>query len=199
MTITRVPSDPDRPVPMKTISTLVPTALACAALLQPAALAEEPPVPADPPPPAAPEGDGPQGPGVGEPPPPAAPAPDQRPPRLVLRGRRTQRLAPMLRAYGTCDERCEFEARARVHGVPELRSMRVITPSKASEGGTRMLFELRVSPRAEKLFRRALAAGREARVTLEVTAYDLADNATDRSLSIRVEPPPPDAPPFRRS
>jgi hypothetical protein len=170
---------------MKPLTTMPLAALACAAFLVPTAFAQSGPAPE----PAA----------VGEAPQAEAPVPDERAPVMWLRARRTQRLAPVLRAYAVCDERCEFETRARVHGVPDLRALRVITPSKASEGGTRMTFEVHVSPRAEKLIRRALRAGRDVRVSLEVTAYDLAENATERSLTIRVEPPAPDAPPFRRS
>ena len=127
------------------------------------------------------------------------PGADQRPPRLLLRGRRTQRLAPVLRAYGTCDESCEFEASARVAGVPDLDDLRVVTPAKASDGGTRMRFEVRVSPRAEKLITRALRDGRDVRVGLRVSAFDLADNPAKRSLSIRVLGLPPGSPPLKRS
>jgi hypothetical protein len=142
-------------------------------------------------------------PGVGEAPPPppelGPPAIDERPPQLLLRGRRTQRLAPVLRAYGTCDERCEFEAMARVAGVPNLHGLRVVTPAKASDGGTRMRFEVRVSPRAEKLITRALGDGREVSVALRISAYDLADNLTERSRSIRVLAPRPGSTPLKRS
>lgn len=163
--------------------------------------AAEGPPPEGPPP----DGPPPSGPPPGgaasplPPPPPAAPLLDERAPALKLRARRTQRLAPILRAYGTCDERCEFESSARVSGVPDLRSLRVVTPAKASDGGTRMRFEVRVSIRAEKLIWRALRAGAEVRITLRVFAYDLADNESERSVSIRVGPPKDGALPLRRS
>lgn len=135
-------------------------------------------------------------------PPPAAadPALDAAAPRLVLGGRRFQRLAPRLEAHGTCDERCALEPSARVHGVPELRYLRVVTPAKASEGGTRMRFEIRVSRRAHKLINNALRDGRRVRVEMEVYAYDLAENETVATRWIRVGPPA-DAgpPPLRRS
>jgi hypothetical protein len=154
-----------------------------------------PPPPGDPlPPPPPPPLTGP----VGVPPAQDAPL-DAAAPELRLRGRRAQSLATVLRAYGTCSERCEFEARARVHGVPSLAWLRVVTPAKAGDGGTRMLFEVRVSLRAEKLLRRALRDRRTPRVTLSVTAYDLAGNPTERELTIRVTPPRDGGDRLRRS
>ena len=119
----------------------------------------------------------------------AAPALDASAPHLVLGGRRVQSLSPHLEAYAICDERCEFEASARVRGVPGLDDLRVVTPAKASEGGTRMHFHIRVSPRAHKLMSGALRDGRRVSVTLDVLAFDLADNATDGRRWIRVRPP----------
>jgi hypothetical protein len=130
-------------------------------------------------------------------------APDSQPPELVLGGRRWQRLGPVLEAFATCSERCEFEASARVEGVHGLRYLRVVTPAKAGEGGTRMRFELRVSRRAHKLINEALRAGTRVRVEVEVVAYDLANNPTERRRWIRVGPPrphgPPGPPPVTRS
>ncbi|HEX8741640.1 MAG TPA: hypothetical protein VF712_00765 [Thermoleophilaceae bacterium] len=143
-----------------------------------AAAQEPPPAPADAPPAA----DG------------AAPA-DAEPPQLVLGGRRWQRLAPVLETYATCSERCEFDASARVAGVPGLRYLRVVTPAKAGEGGTRMRFELRVSRRAHKLISEALSDAQRVVVEVDVTAYDLADNSTERTRRIRVVPPGPPGPP----
>jgi hypothetical protein len=145
--------------------------------------------------------------GAQEPAPPAAgpppaleAAPDTEPPELVLGGRRGQRLVPALEAFATCSERCEFETSARVEGVPGLRFLRVVTPAKAGEGGTRMRFELRVSRRAHKLISEALHGERRVRVEVRVVAYDLADNFTERVRWIRVRPPaPPGPPPVRRS
>jgi hypothetical protein len=128
------------------------------------------------------------------------PATDDQPPGLVLEGRRWQRLGPVLEAFATCSERCQFEASARVEGVPGLKYLRVVTPAKAGEGGTRMRFELRVSRRAQRLLNDALREERRVRVQVEVVAYDLADNATERERWIRVGPPrPPGPPPVRRS
>jgi hypothetical protein len=129
-------------------------------------------------------------------PPPAAglpggtvdPALDTTPPQLALDGRRAQPLSPVLEAYATCSERCQFDASARVRGVPSLDFLRVVTPTKASEGGRRLRFELRVSPRADRLIEAALRAGRRVRVKVAVTAYDLAGNDTSHSLRIRVLP-----------
>jgi hypothetical protein len=120
-------------------------------------------------------------------PPPAAglpggtvdPALDTTPPQLALDGRRAQPLSPVLEAYATCSERCQFDASARVRGVPSLDFLRVVTPTKASE---------RVSPRADRLIEAALRAGRRVRVKVAVTAYDLAGNDTSHSLRIRVLP-----------
>jgi hypothetical protein len=189
---------------MKTPVTLAFAVLASVAALSPpfsgAASATPDPAPAPAPGAPGPDVGTSAAPGVGESPPPAEhelPITDDRPPELLLRARRTQRLAPVLRAYGTCDERCEFEASARVAGVPDLKGLRVVTPAKASDGGTRMRFEVRVSPRAEKLITRALRDGRTVTVVLRVSAYDLADNLTERSRSIRVVPPAP--PPLKRS
>jgi hypothetical protein len=137
---------------------------------------------------------------VGSAPPVAAEDPfDLTPPRLVLGGRRVQRLAPTLEAYGTCDEPCEFEASARVLGVPGLIQLRVVTPGKASQGGTRMRFDIRVSRRAHKLISGALRDGARVRVEVVVLAYDFADNETERVRRFRVVPPAPIRPPIRRS
>lgn len=136
---------------------------------------------------------------------PAAPPPavgdtsDSQPPELELGGRRWQRLGPVLESFATCSERCEFEASARVEGVPGLRYLRVVTPAKAGEGGTRMRFELRVSRRAHKLINEALRAGTRVRVQVEVVAYDLANNAIERQRWIRLGPPRPPGPPPVRS
>jgi hypothetical protein len=125
---------------------------------------------------------------------------DSAPPQLELGGKRFQRLGPVIEAYATCDEPCEFEASARVDGVPALRYLRVVTPAKASEGGTRMRFELRVTKRAHRLINEALRAGSRVRVQFDVVAYDLASNETQRSRWIRVVPPaPPRPPPIKRS
>jgi hypothetical protein len=113
---------------------------------------------------------------------------DVRAPRLELGGRRVQPLAPRFEAFGSCDEPCEFEASARVHGVPGLSFLRVITPSKASEGGTQMRFHLHVTPRAHKLMNDALRDGRRVRVEVTVAAYDLAENETEGRRWIRVRP-----------
>ena len=131
--------------------------------------------------------------------PPVDPALDVAAPRLVLGGRRFQLLAPRLEAHGTCSERCAFEATARVHGVPRLSKLRVITPVKASEGGTRTQFAIRVSLRAHKLMAAALRDGRRVRVELEVYAYDMADNETVATRLIRVGPPADPFAPLRRS
>jgi hypothetical protein len=140
---------------------------------------------------------------------PAVPMPEESPPdefaldaaapRLVLGGRRVQPLAPRFEAHGTCDERCEFEATARVYGVEGLRHLRVFTPSKASDGGTRMRFHVAVTPRAHKLIDKALRARRSVRVAVDVAAYDLASNATEGRRWIRVRPPDGSPPPVRRS
>lgn len=163
-------------------------ALALTASLSAAiAVADEPPPPLPPP-------------VTGLPPGAVDPALDTKPPELVLGGRRAQPLSPVLEAYAMCSERCEFEASARVRGVPTLDYLRVVTPMKASEGGTRMRFELRVSRRAHRLIDAALRDGRRVRVQMDVTAYDLADNDTARSLRIRVRRPrPPGPPPVKRS
>ncbi|MDQ3933783.1 MAG: hypothetical protein M3340_04035 [Actinomycetota bacterium] len=121
---------------------------------------------------------------------------DVTPPRLTLGGRRVQRLARSLEAFGTCDEPCEFDASARVLNVPGLTHLRVVTPGKASAGGTRMRFEIRVSPRAHKLMNSALRDGIRVRVEVVVLAYDFADNETEQARRLRVVPP---APPVRRS
>ena len=131
---------------------------------------------------------------------PAAPAVAENPldttaPRLTLSGRRVQRLAPSLEAFGACDEPCEFDASARVLNVPGLTHLRVVTPEKASAGGTRMRFEIRVSPRAHKLMAGALRDRVRVRVELVVLAYDFADNETERARRLRVVPP---RPPVRR-
>ena len=129
--------------------------------------------------------------------PPADDALDFTPPTLVLGGRRVQRLAPQFELFGTCDERCEFDASAQVQGVRGVRHLRVVTPEKASDGGTRMRFEIRVSPRAHKLINAALRDGVRVRVEVLVLAYDFADNETESVRRIRVVPPGP--PPVRRS
>ena len=117
----------------------------------------------------------------------AAPALDATAPRLVLGGPRIQRLGPHLEAHAMCDERCEFEAHARVHGVPGVRHLSVVTTDKASE---RMHFHIRVPPRAHQLMADALRAGRRVGITLHVLAYDLADNETEGRRWIRVRRPP---------
>ena len=117
-------------------------------------------------------------------------------PQLVLGARRVQRLAPRLEAYGICDERCEFEAAARVRGVPGVGALRVVTPAKASDGGTRMRFEVSVSPRAHKLMNAALRERSRVRVVVEVAAYDLAGNESVAERSIRIARPER---PLRRS
>jgi hypothetical protein len=133
-------------------------------------------------------------------PPESGAATDADPPLLELGGRRNQRLARVLEAFATCSEPCEFDASARVDGVPGLKYLRVVTPAKAGEGGTRMRFELRVSRRAHRLIDEALRAGGLVRVEFDVVAYDLADNSTQRVRWIRVHPPgPPGPPPVRRS
>jgi hypothetical protein len=133
-------------------------------------------------------------------PPAAGDASDREPPRLELGGRRGQRLGPVLEAFATCSEPCEFDASARVDGVPGVKHLRVVTPAKAGQGGTRMRFELRVSRRAHKLINEVLRAERRVRVEFDVVAYDLAENATERTRWIRVLPPgPPGPPPLRRS
>jgi hypothetical protein len=127
-------------------------------------------------------------------------AEDKAPPALTLSGRTLQRIAPVLIAYALCDERCEFAASARAVGVPGVGALRVVTPAKAGDGGTRMRFEIRLSPRALKLMRRALARGARLRVRLSVSAYDLAENRTDRSMAIRLRPEaPPPGPALKRS
>ena len=147
-------------------------------------------------------------PAAGQEPAPVVPAPpvsppaaddglDFTPPKLVLGGRRVQRLAPRFELFGTCDERCEFDASAQVQGVRGVRHLRVVTPEKASEGGTRMRFEIRVSPRAHKLINDALRDGVRVRVEVVVLAYDFADNETESVRRIRVAPPGPPA--VRRS
>jgi hypothetical protein len=130
---------------------------------------------------------------------PSDPELDVQAPRLVLGARRVQPLAPRFEAFGTCDERCEFEATARVYGVPGLRYLRVITPSKASDGGTRMRFHIGVTPRAHKLMNDALRDDRRVRVAIDVFAYDLANNETEGRRWIRVRPPDGSPPPVRRS
>jgi hypothetical protein len=175
------------------------TALASGAALasaqEPGDAATQQPDPVQPQPP------GPLPPPAGAPPASPDPALDAVAPKLLLGGRRFQRLAPRLDAHGTCSERCEFEASARVHGVPGLSFLRVVTPTKSSEGGTRMNFQIRVSRRAHKLMNRALRDGRRVRVAVTVFAYDLAANETEATRWIRVGPPPPprDEPPVRRS
>lgn len=110
-------------------------------------------------------------------------------PRLVLGGRRVQRLAPHLEAHGTCDELCELDASARVHGVPGVRYLDVVTPGKTAAGGARMHFHVLVSPRAHRLMNDALRDGRRVSVALSVFAYDLAENETLARRWIRVRPP----------
>ena len=117
---------------------------------------------------------------------PGADALDSEAPVLTLGGKRGQPLGPALEAVALCSERCEFEASARVEGVPGLRTLRVVTPAKAADGGTRIRFEVRVSRRAHKLINAALHGGARVRVRIDVTAYDLAENASERSRWIRV-------------
>jgi hypothetical protein len=125
--------------------------------------------------------------------PPPAPEPDQQldvaAPRLVLGGRRVQRLGPHFEATALCDEPCEFDASARVVGVPGLTFLRVLTPTKAGEDGRQMRFAIRVSRRAHKLINNALRDGQRVRVAVDVAAYDLADNEATGTRWIRVVPP----------
>jgi hypothetical protein len=119
----------------------------------------------------------------------AASAPDATAPRLVLGGRRAQRLAPHLEADGSCDEYCEFEVSARVYGVPGLHQLDVLTPDKAGDGGARMHFHILVSPRAHRLMNDALRDGHRVAIALNVIAYDLADNQSAGRRWIRIRPP----------
>jgi hypothetical protein len=109
-------------------------------------------------------------------------------PHLLLTGARRQHLAPRLGFYATCSERCEFDAEARVRGVHGIRTVKVFTPAKASNGGRRVRFEIKVTGRAAALLRRAFKQRERPRLSVTVSAIDLAQNETVRKLFIRVVP-----------
>jgi hypothetical protein len=113
---------------------------------------------------------------------------DKRAPRLLLDGDRRQRLNHTLAFYATCSERCQFFAEARVHSVYGMHSAHVFTPGKASNGGRRVRFVIRLSGRAHALIRRAFRHGNHPSITALVTAVDLAQNESNGKLLIRLKP-----------
>jgi hypothetical protein len=119
---------------------------------------------------------------------PAGPTVDKAAPRLALSGRTTQHLRRNLDLFARCSEPCEFEALARAHGAPHLHSLRVVTPTKASDGGREVRFRIKLTRRAVRLLRRALRAGHRPRISVLVRAIDLGENETDRRLVIRIVP-----------
>ncbi|MFL5870173.1 MAG: PKD domain-containing protein, partial [Solirubrobacterales bacterium] len=106
---------------------------------------------------------------------------DATPPKLVLKGKRTQKLGKPVTAKARCDERCGIRANGSIK-IAGAGKFKLTQKSKELDAGRLRQLKLKLSEKA----RRAAEDAKKGKATVEVTATDDSTNKTKAKLKVKL-------------